>query len=71
MKIMSTSTAGGAWDNYGGYNPEYDDMWLEGGDDDWVHGEGARFGDDEYHWDPYSEGVSTSFTSSGNRSLFC
>lgn len=56
MKIMSTSTAGGAWDNYGGYNPEYDDMWLEGGDDDWVHGEGARFGDDDYQWDPYSEG---------------
>ena len=45
------------WNNYGDYNPmgDYDDMWLEEGQDDWVVGEGARFGDDDLGFDPWAE----------------
>lgn len=30
----------------GFYGPNYDDEWIEGGDDDWVFGEGSRFDTD-------------------------
>lgn len=43
MKLLASNTAGGAWNNYEGYNQDYDDAWIEGGDDDWIVGEGERF----------------------------
>jgi len=33
--------------------PDYDDMWLESIDDDWVWGEGSRFYDDDISYDPF------------------
>lgn len=45
--------ANSAWNNYGDYDPEYDDMWLEGREDDWIDGEGARFADDDMGYNPF------------------
>lgn len=53
MKLLSNNDA---WNNYEAYQPSYDDMWIEGGEDDWIDGEGARFWDDDMGYDPYAEG---------------
>ncbi|KAL9182722.1 hypothetical protein ACHAXT_004001 [Thalassiosira profunda] len=50
MKLLADSDT--AWD-YEGYEPGYDDMWFEGDEDDWVYGEGSRFGADDYGFDPF------------------
>jgi len=57
MKILASNEAGGAWDNYDGYTPDYDDLWLDGGDDDWIDGEGARFdwGDDDFTFNAWAD----------------
>jgi len=60
MKLLA-SNADGAWNNYEGYTPgqDLDDMWIEGGEDDWVDGEGSRFdfgGDDYENFDPWADG---------------
>lgn len=49
MKTASSS-GGGYYDNNDYmYTPGlYDDLWLEGMDDDWVIGKGARFNDDDF-----------------------
>mmetsp|Transcript_15198 Transcript_15198/g.36486 ORF Transcript_15198/g.36486 Transcript_15198/m.36486 type:complete len:485 (+) Transcript_15198:106-1560(+) len=49
MKMFSNNNP---WNNYEGYQANYDDEWIEGGDDDWVWGEGSRFGADDYGYDP-------------------
>ena len=53
MKLLSDNTD--PWNNYAGYTPTYDDEWFEGmGEDDWIYGEGSRFGDDDFGNDPFT-----------------
>ncbi|EJK47041.1 hypothetical protein THAOC_34265 [Thalassiosira oceanica] len=51
MKVLKTE--GGSYEDY--FFPDYDDMWLEGMDDDWVWGEGSRFYEDDLAFDPFAE----------------
>ncbi len=51
MKLIDVSNTK-EWNDYEGYQPNLlDDQWIEGADDDWIYGEGARFGDDFYFQD--------------------
>lgn len=45
MKLIDVSNTK-AWNDYEGYQPDLDDMWIEAADDDWIFEKGARFGDD-------------------------
>lgn len=42
------------WNNYADYMNDFDDMWIESGEDDWIYGEGSRFGNDDLGFDPFS-----------------
>eukprot|EP00584_Thalassiosira_punctigera_P019308 CAMPEP_0172552348 /NCGR_PEP_ID=MMETSP1067-20121228/44384_1 /TAXON_ID=265564 ORGANISM="Thalassiosira punctigera, Strain Tpunct2005C2" /NCGR_SAMPLE_ID=MMETSP1067 /ASSEMBLY_ACC=CAM_ASM_000444 /LENGTH=487 /DNA_ID=CAMNT_0013340311 /DNA_START=115 /DNA_END=1578 /DNA_ORIENTATION=+ len=55
--LMKLLAANDAWNNYEGYEPDLDDMWIEAADDDWIYGEGARFGSDDMGFDPFAEEV--------------
>ncbi|KAL7555219.1 hypothetical protein ACHAWF_018964 [Thalassiosira exigua] len=45
-----------AWNDYADYRyDELDDAWLDGPEDDWVYGEGARFETDDGGYDPWAE----------------
>ena len=48
--LMKTTSSSSYYDNNDYmYQPGmYDDLWLEGMDDDWVFGKGARFNDDDF-----------------------
>ena len=48
-KVAQAAVVASLSNPYGDFGGQYlDDNWLEGGDDDWVFGEGSRFGNDDY-----------------------
>ncbi|KAL7530652.1 hypothetical protein ACHAXR_006461 [Thalassiosira sp. AJA248-18] len=51
--MMSNADGSDAWNNFDGYSPDLDDMWIESEDDDWLYGEGPRFGQDDMGFDPF------------------
>lgn len=56
MKLLANN-ADKAWNNYDGYQQDFDDMWIEGSEDDWIYGEGGRFTADDYGgFDPLAVG---------------
>jgi len=55
MKILKSSD-GGSYEDY--FFPDYDDLWLEGTNDDWVWGEGSRFYEDDASFVPFVENYS-------------